>query len=103
MLQRPTSPTPFFGVLREHECPRCHRPVELPLGQLCSTCRREIDRRAGRIARIVAGATTVVVGGYVLLRTPGAPQARTVGVVGVVLWYVLTYVIAKRVLREYLP
>lgn len=103
MLRRPTSPTPFYGVLVEHECPRCHRPVELPLGRLCSVCRHEIDRKAAAIARLVAGATTLVMGVYVLWRTAGAPQARMVGVVGIVMWYILTYIIAKRVLREYLP
>lgn len=103
MLQRPSSPTPFFGVLTERQCPRCGRPVELPIGQRCSECRREIERKAGRIARMIASSTSVVVAVYVVIRTVGYPNARLVGVVGVIVWYTLVHLIAKRTLREYLP
>lgn len=103
MRQHPTSPRPFFGVLTERECPRCGRPVELPIGQRCSECRREIERKAGRIARMVASTTSLIVAVYVVIRTVGYPNARLVGAAGVVVWYALVYMIAKRALREYLP
>jgi len=89
--------------LTERQCPRCGRPVELPIGQRCSECRREIERKAGRIARMIASSTSVVVAVYVVIRTVGYPNARLVGVVGVIVWYTLVHLIAKRTLREYLP
>jgi hypothetical protein len=102
MLRRPNSQTPFFGVLAERECPRCHRPVELPLGELCGHCRADIARRASRIARLVAGASTAVVAVYVILRIPGYPTARAVGAAAVLMWYVLSYLIVRRTLETFL-
>ena len=101
MLPRWNSPTPWSGVLVERECPRCHRPVELPLGELCQVCRREIDRRAVRIARLVAMVSTAALGVYVMLRVPPDPIARAVSGGAVAAWYVLTYLIVRRVLREF--
>jgi hypothetical protein len=94
--------SPFFGLLVEHECPRCHQPVELPLGEICGACRQSIERRAGRIGRLVAMVSTVAVAIYVVLRMPRDPTARVVGGVSIGLWYILTYLLVKRVLREYL-
>jgi hypothetical protein len=37
---------------------------------------------------------------YVWLRMPPDATARTVGVMGIVAWYVLTFLVAKRVIRE---
>jgi hypothetical protein len=88
--------------LVEHECPRCHRPVDLPLGEICGTCRQSIDRRAGRIARLVALASTMGLGVYVLLRVPEDPTARIVSGVSVALWYILTNLVVRRILREFL-
>ncbi len=93
----------MFGVLVEHECPRCHEEVELPLGALCARCRREIDRRAARLARLIAAATTLGVAVYVLLRVPPDRTARLVGAMGIAVWYVLTNLVMRRVLREFLP
>ncbi len=90
------------GGLVEHECPRCHRPVELPLGEFCAACRQTIARRATRYARLIAMVSTAALGVYVLLRVPPDPTARTVSGVAVAAWYLLTYLIARRVLREFL-
>jgi len=38
---------PLSGALIEHECPRCKREVELPLGDICGPCWGDIERRAG--------------------------------------------------------
>jgi hypothetical protein len=76
--------------------------VELPLGAICRECRREIERRSGRIGRWVAAAATLGMAAYVLLRLPPVGTGRLVGVIGVAAWYVLTYVVAKRVARELL-
>jgi len=76
--------------------------VELPLGELCGVCRQAIERRAGRIGRLVALISTVGVGIYVLLRMPPEPTPRMVGAMSIAIWYLLTYLVVKRVLREYL-
>lgn len=102
MLRRPSSRTPFYGVLIERECPRCQRAVKLPIGEICGTCREEIDRRAARVARLVAAVTTLGMAVYVVLRLPDDRTARLVGVMAVVIWYVLTNLVVKRALREFL-
>jgi hypothetical protein len=91
-----------FGGLVEHECPRCRRPVQLPLGALCDVCRREIEARASRLARSVAGGTTVLLALYVWWRMPPdpVPMQQMVGAIGVVVWYLLTYLVVRRSSRE---
>ena len=86
----------------EQECPRCHEPVQLPLGELCGECRRDIDRRAGRMGRLIAAISTVLVAIYVMVRMPADPTARMVGAMSIAIWYLLTFLVVKRVLREYL-
>jgi hypothetical protein len=76
--------------------------VELPLGELCGACRHEIERRANRMGRLAALASTVVVGIYVLVRMPAEPTPRMVGAASIAIWYLLTYLVVKRVMREYL-
>ena len=76
--------------------------MELPLGEMCGECRRAIDRRSSRIGRWVAGVSTVAMALYVWLNMPDDATARTVGIIAVVAWYVLTFLVAKRVVREYL-
>ncbi len=93
---------PSFGVLVEHECPRCHREVTLPFGALCDRCRAELDRRARRIARWVALGTTVLVALYVLWRVPPEPTPRLVSAIAIAVWYMLSRRVAFRVAREWL-
>jgi hypothetical protein len=62
---------------------------------------RSLTRRATRIARLVAIGTTVPLAVYVALALPVERTARLVGAVSVLLWYVLTFVIAKRVTLEW--
>jgi hypothetical protein len=55
----------------------------------------------------VAIVTTLLIAGYVILRlrsvTPAwQATARTVGAVAVVVWYLLTYRIVKRIALEWL-
>lgn len=102
MLRRWNSQTPFAGVLPEHECPRCQRPVKLPLGELCAECRQRIERQAGRIARWVALVSTVVLGVYLVMRLPEDPTARMVAAASIGIWYLLTHLVAKRIARTYL-
>lgn len=86
----------------EHECPRCRRPVELLLGELCRTCRGEIERRARRIGRLVAAVSAALLAVYLVVRMPRDPTARLVGLMSIGVWYILTYLVVTRVLREYL-
>jgi len=102
MLRPPNSRKPFFGVLVEEECPRCHRQIELPLGDLCRQCRQDIARRAGRIARIVAAVTTVGLGFYVALAMPRDSTSRMVGAMSVIAWYILVNLVVRRVLTQHL-
>ena len=102
MLRPWNSQTPFAGVLTEHECPRCRQPVKLPLGELCATCRQNIERQAGRTARRVAVVTTLLLGLYLVLRLPQDPTARMVGAASIGIWYLLTHLVAKRIARTYL-
>ena len=63
---------------------------------------RLLGRRASRIARLVAIGTTVPLAVYVALALPVERTARLVGAVSVLLWYVLTFLIAKRVTLEWI-
>jgi hypothetical protein len=102
MLRGWNSPRPLVPGLVEHECPRCHREVKLPFGDICGQCRDEVEHRARRTGRLVAGVSTLAVAGYTLLRMPDNDQARLVGVVGVILWYVLTNLVVRRAMRQWL-
>ncbi len=103
MLPLFSSPTPFANGLVEHECPRCHREVELPLGALCGICRGEIDRRANRVSLVVSGVSTALVAVYVVLRMPeGNQMARNVGLAGILVWFVLSHTMVRRLMRQWM-
>ncbi len=102
MLRRTSSPTPFVGGWGERECPRCHRAVELPLGVLCSECIRQLELQARRLGRLIGGLSTVVMALYVWVRMPDNLTARTVGAIAIGVWYVLSYMVIKRVARQLL-
>ena len=101
MLRRWSSQTPLVTGLVEHECPRCHRPVELPLGQLCKTCLTNIDRRGRKAARLVATLSTLAVGLYIFIPVPTDERARIVGMVGVLIWYTLSNIVVRRVMSQW--
>jgi hypothetical protein len=94
--------SPLSGALIEHECPRCDREVELPLGDICGSCLADIERRAGKISRIVAITTTAGLAVYVYLRMPDYPTAKVVGLTAIVAWYIITGLVTKRIMREVL-
>ena len=74
----------------------------IPIGGLCAECYRRVARRAARIARLAAVGTTVPLAVYVTLSLPPTREARLVGAAAVVLWYVLTSVIGRRIAWEFL-
>lgn len=75
--------------------------MELPLGELCAECRREIEGRARTLGRYAALAAAAGMGLYAMLRLPPHPVARAVGALAVVAWYVLVRVVVTRVAREF--
>jgi len=101
MLRRWDSRTPFAGVLRERECPRCHREVELPFGELCRQCRAELERRATRIARRAALLSTALLALYLFLRIPRERVVTTVAAGAAAVWYLLSYLVARKIAREF--
>ena len=101
MLRRWNSPTPLVAGLVEHECPRCHREVELPFGQLCGACVTQIEARAKRVARLVAALSSIAVALSIFIPVPPDQRGRTVGLVGIVIWYVLSNLIVLRVMRRW--
>jgi hypothetical protein len=104
VLLRPNSPAPWSsGLGPSHPCAKCGETTAgIAIGGLCPNCTRLLERRATRIARLVAIGTTLPLAGYVALALPVERTARLVGAACVLLWYVLTFLIAKRVTREWL-
>jgi uncharacterized paraquat-inducible protein A len=104
VLLRPISPVPWSsGLGPSHPCAKCGEiTAGIAIGGLCAKCARELDRRASRIARLVAMGTTAVLAVYVAWTLPVERTARLVAAAGVLLWYGLTFLIARRVAREWL-
>ena len=104
MLLRPSSPAPWSsGLGPKHPCAKCGTDTPgIAIGGLCPSCSRLLERRASKIARLVAIGTTVPLAVYVALSLPVERTARVVGAAIVLLWYVLTFLIAKRVAWEWL-
>ena len=103
MLRPRMSQAPLVAGLLEHECPRCHQPVELPFVTICPRCRGQIEHRARRLAHLVALVTTAALAVYVLLRLPADRQGRLMSGLAVVLWYILVKLVVQRSARELLP
>ena len=102
MLLQPTSPAPWPGA-PSHPCAKCGELVPgLPVGGLCDACSRALARRAARIGRWVAIGTTLPLAVYITLTLPAERTARIVGASAVLIWYVLTMRIAKRIALEWL-
>ncbi len=104
MLLRPSSPAPWLsGSGPSHPCAKCGADTAgIAIGGLCASCTRLLERRAGKIARLMAMGTTVPLAVYVAVSLPVERTARLVGAASVLLWYVLTFLIAKRVTLEWL-
>ena len=102
MLPLTSSPAPW-PVGPKHPCAKCGEFVAgIAIGGLCPSCARAIQRRAARIARLVAIGTTLPLAAYVAWSLPTERSARLVGAGSVVLWYLLTFLIGKRIALEWL-
>ena len=95
------SPMPSFGVLRETQCPRCGRDVDLPFGQLCRDCMATVRARARRVARRTALVSVGLFGGWTLWQLPPDRTVRMVaGGAALAIWLIM-YTIAFRAAREW--
>jgi hypothetical protein len=74
----------------------------LAVGGICSECWKQIVRRAGRISRWVAMGTTLPLAIYLMVTLPAQRNARVMGAVAAVTWYLLTSLIARRVAMEWM-
>ena len=102
MLPQTSSPAPW-PVGPKHPCAKCGEFVAgIAIGGLCPSCARAVERRAARIARLVAMGTTLPLAVYVAWSLPRTQNARLVGAGSVLMWYVLTSLIAKRIALEWL-
>ncbi len=91
------------GGRPEVPCARCdRREAGLPWGEICSECRRELSRRASRIANRISLAATALMGAYVAFQMPPAPMARLYGAISVVATYIIVRRLASRVAMEML-
>jgi len=104
VLLRPNSPAPWSsGLGPSHPCAKCGEDTAgIAIGGLCVNCTRLLNRRASRIGRLVAIGTTLPLAVYVAMALPVERTARLVGAACVLLWYVLTFLIARRVTVEFL-
>lgn len=92
---------PSLGGSPEVPCARCGRRVPgLPWGEKCPDCRRELQRRAGRIANRISLVATLLMGIWVGVRLPPDPMARLYGAIAVVATYIIVRRVAGRVALE---
>ena len=101
MLPLTSSPAPS-PVGPKHPCAGCGEFVAgIAIGGLCPSCARQAQRKAARIGRLVAIATTLPLAAYVTWSLPTDRTARLVGAASVVLWYGLTFLIGRRIALEW--
>jgi hypothetical protein len=74
----------------------------LAIGGICSECWEKLVRRAARISRWVAMGTTLPLAVYMTLTLPAERTARLMGLVFVMIWYLLSSLIARRVALEWM-
>jgi hypothetical protein len=99
---RPTISPALWPVGPKHPCAGCGEFVAgIAIGGLCPRCARLADQRAARIGRFVAMGTTLPLAVYVAWNLPPTQTARLVGAASVLLWYVLTFLIGKRIALEW--
>jgi hypothetical protein len=74
----------------------------LEVGGICADCWRLVRRRAARIGRWVAMGTTLPLAVYMMLTLPPQRPVRLMAAVSVVIWYVLTSLITRRIAQEWM-
>jgi hypothetical protein len=74
----------------------------LAVGGICSECWKVLQRRAARLSRWVAMGTTLPFAVYLTLTLPAQRTARLMGLVAVLIWYILSSLITRRVAMEWM-
>jgi len=74
----------------------------LQVGGICSDCWTVLVKRAARIGQWVAIGTTLPLALYMTLSLPHDRTSRLVAVVTVLIWYMLTSLIGRRVALEWM-
>ena len=74
----------------------------IAVGGICSVCWETVVRRARRISRWVAIGTTLPLAVYMTVTLPAERTARLMGLVFVLIWFLLSSLIARRVAVEWL-
>ena len=102
-MLRPTISHAPWPVGPKHPCAKCGEFVAgIAIGGLCPSCARLAEQKAARVGRLVAIGTTLPLAAYVAWTLPAERTARLVGAASALLWYVLTFLIAKRVALEWM-
>src|SRR5256885_16459935 len=98
VLLRPSSPAPWSsGLGPSHPCAKCGTDTPgIAIGGLCANCTRLLERRASRVARLVAIGTTAPLAVYVALAPPVERAGRIAGAAGVAPGYGLVFLLGKR-------
>jgi hypothetical protein len=100
---RPTISHAPWPVGPKHPCARCGEFVAgIAIGGLCPSCARLAEHKAARVGRLVAIGTTLPLAAYVAWTLPAERTARLVGAASALLWYVLTFLIGKRIALEWM-
>lgn len=73
----------------------------LAVGGICSECWRTLQRRAAHLSRWVAMGTTLPFAIYLMVSLPAERNARLMGLVAVLIWYILSSLITRRVAVEW--
>ena len=102
-MLRPTISHAPWPVGPKHPCARCGEFVAgIAIGGLCPSCARLAEQKAARVGRLVAMGTTLPLAAYVAWSLPPTQTARLVGAGSVLMWYVLTSLIGKRIALEWM-
>jgi hypothetical protein len=91
------------GLLPEVPCVRCHERIPgLAWGERCPACRAERSRRARKLARRISLVAALLAALILGIQVPPGPDARMTIGIGVFSAFLLTRVIAQRLLMEFL-
>lgn len=74
----------------------------LAVGGICSECWQAVQRRAARLSHWVAMGTTLPFAVYLMVTLPAERNARLMGLVAVLIWYIVSSLITKRVAVEWM-
>ncbi len=96
--------SPLGLAPEEVPCVQCHRRVPgLSWGDFCVVCLEERRRKAERLAQRYAIGASVLMGAWLIWKTPPAMPQRIFGAASVFLVYIIVRRTVSRLVQEYLP